>query len=123
MTDEPRDAHDADAADTGADGGESPGAASSERPPLGLDQLQAAGQELIGAMRAVLDVAEDLLSDPRTADAVGSALSSIERAATRAAATGRRATSGWTAGDDRAGGQDHDEDDDQGPGVQHIPVS
>lgn len=100
-----------------------PGRAGSERPALAVDQLQAAGQELIGAMRAVLDVAEELLSDPRTADAVSSALSSLERAATRAAATGRRATSVRTPGDASPGAEDEDDDDDQGPGVQHIPVS
>ncbi len=93
------------------------------RPPLPLDQLQAAGRELIGAMRALLDVADDLLSDPRTADAVESALSSLERAASRAAVTGRRAATNWSAGASAPDDDEGDDDEDPGPGVQRIPVS
>ena len=96
-------------------------------PPL--DQLQAAGRELIGAVRAVLDVAEDLLDDPRTAEAVSATFASLERAATRAAATGRTAADAWVGrraghgGSGATDGDDDDDDDGPGPGVQRIPVS
>jgi hypothetical protein len=95
--------------------------------PPGFDQLQTAAHEVISAFRAVLDVAEDLLHDPRTAEAVGSALSTVERAAGRAAATGRSAARGWSARQPGTAPGDHDDDDDDGDdggsGVQRIPVS
>jgi hypothetical protein len=67
----------------------------------GIEALQAAATEAIAAARAVLDVAEELVTDPRTAAAVTNLLGSVARAAPRS----RR---------DDDGGED---------GVQRIPVS
>jgi hypothetical protein len=68
----------------------------------GIEALQAATAEAIAAARAVLDVAEELVTDPRTAAAVSNLLSSV----------GRRRPRGR-----------HDEDDGGEGGVQRIPVS
>src|SRR3954447_25317214 len=98
MTDEPTDPpDDAPPDDDGPTGAPAADRADGTARPAGFDQLQAAAHEVISAVRGVLDVAEDLLQDPRTADAVATALSSIERAAGRAAATGRNAARGWAA--------------------------
>ena len=43
-----------------------------ERARQGLEHLQAAAFEVISAMRAFLDVAEDLVKDPASAAAVAS---------------------------------------------------
>jgi hypothetical protein len=68
----------------------------------GIEALQAATAEAIAAARAVLDVAEELATDPRTATAVSNLLSSVGRGKPR----GR-----------------HDDDGGEGGGVQRIPVS
>ena len=68
----------------------------------GIEALQAAAAEAISAARAVLDVAEELLTDPRTAAAVSNAIGSMARSATRS----------------RPPEGPDDED-----GVQRIPVS
>jgi hypothetical protein len=68
----------------------------------GIEALQAAAAEAISAARAVLDVAEELLTDPRTAAAVSNVLGSMARSATRS----------------RPPEGPDDED-----GVQRIPVS
>jgi hypothetical protein len=67
----------------------------------GIEALQAAATEAIAAARAVLDVAEELVADPRTAAAVTNLLGSVPRVRPRP----RR---------DDDGGED---------GVQRIPVS
>jgi hypothetical protein len=67
----------------------------------GIAALQAAATEAIAAARAVLDVAEELVADPRTAAAVTNLLGSVARPGPRP----RR---------DDDGGED---------GVQRIPVS
>jgi hypothetical protein len=67
----------------------------------GIEALQSAAAEAISAARAVLDVAEDLVTDPRTAAAVSDLIGSIGRNAPRS----RR------------------DDDDGEDGVQRIPVS
>ena len=67
----------------------------------GITALQAAATEAIAAARAVLDVAEELVADPRTAAAVTNLLGSVARLGPRP----RR---------DDDGGED---------GVQRIPVS
>jgi hypothetical protein len=71
----------------------------------GVEALQAAAAEAISAARAVLDVAEELLTDPRTATAVSNLIGSMARGATRTRPAAR------------------DEDDDGDDGVQRIPVS
>jgi hypothetical protein len=67
----------------------------------GIAALQAAATEAIAAARAVLDVAEELVADPRTAAAVTNLLGSVAHRGPRP----RR---------DDDGGED---------GVQRIPVS
>jgi hypothetical protein len=78
----------------------------------GVDALQAAAREAIDATRALLDVAEALVNDPEMADRLGS----VVRAASGAAARAARA-----AGTDRSVATDGPDDD--GDGVQRIPVS
>lgn len=79
-----------------------------DRAAEGLAHLQAAARELIAAARAMLDVAEGLVEDPRTVSAVVDAVGSVVRTAARA---GR----GLTGGD--AG-----KDDDGPSGVERITV-
>ena len=67
----------------------------------GIESMQAAAAEAIAAARAMLDVAEELLTDPRTASAVSNMLSSLARRDNRPV---------------------RDDTDDEG-GVQRIPVS
>jgi len=80
--------------------------------PLGADALQAAAREAIDATRALLDVAEALVNDPEMVDRFGS----VVRAATGAAARAAR-----TAGADRSDAGEGPDDD--GDGVQRIPVA
>ncbi len=96
-----------------------------ERAAQGLDHLQAAALEMIGAARAFLDVAEDLVADKEKVADVVAAFGSVADAAGRAArgaspgpssATARR---GEDVGEDGGeGGRDTHPD-----GVQHIKVS
>jgi hypothetical protein len=82
----------------------------SEDPDLrlqaGIDHLQRAAREVIAASRALLDVAEELVEDPKAASGIIDLLGSV------AARAGRTPGSGAAA---------PDEDDD--PPVQRIPVS
>lgn len=91
---------------------EGPGDRSDQGRPPGFDALQAAAREAIDATRALLDVAEALVNDPEMVERFGS----VVRAATGAAARAARA-----AGTDR--GPANDGPDDDGDGVQRIPVS
>jgi hypothetical protein len=68
----------------------------------GIEALQAAAAEAIAAARAMLDVAEELVADPRTAEAVTNLLGSVARGGVR---------------------HRHDDDPDDEDGVQRIPVS
>lgn len=99
----------------------------------GLDHLQQAVRETIAAVRSLLDVAEELVEDPRAAETLASTVGSFAEAARRSMplgqAFGRRAPR--STGDDRRGagtgtgsgvGCDDDDGDDTG-GVQRIPVS
>jgi len=82
-----------------------------------VEALQAAAQEMISAARAMLDVADGLVRDPRSAGDLVSTMGSVIRAATRGAPQGR-------SREGRKTGGDHDDDDDGGDGgVQRIPVS
>ena len=69
----------------------------------GLEHLQRAAREMIAASRALLDVAEELVEDPKAAAGVVDLLGSL-------ADRGRSST-----------GPDDDEGDE--PPVQRIPVS
>ena len=83
-----------------------------ERAGEGVEHLQAAAHELIAAARAFLDVAEDLVRDPKVAEGLVAGfgdLADTVRTAARDAA-GRAASSSGSEGDDDGG-------------VQHIPVS
>ena len=73
----------------------------------GLEHLLRAAREMIAASRALLDVAEELVEDPKAAAGVVDLLGSL-------ADRGRAATDPF----DADGG-----DDDQDPPVQRIPVS
>ena len=89
--------------DAGDDHGNEPGGpASDDVVGRGIEALQAAAAEAISAARAVLDVAEELLTDPRTAAAVSNVIGSMARGAARS----------------RPPEGPDDED-----GVQRIPVS
>jgi hypothetical protein len=88
------------------DGGEQ------DRAGEGVEHLQAAAKELISAARAFLDVADDLVHDPKVAEGLFTGLSDLADAARGAA---RRAASG-----DGAGAAEDGDDD---GGVQHIHVS
>jgi hypothetical protein len=68
--------------------GELPPAGGDDRAAAGLAHLQAAARELIEAARAVLDVASDLVEDPKAVTAVADTLGSLVRTA---ATAGRRA--------------------------------
>jgi hypothetical protein len=52
-----------------------------ERAREGVEHLQAAARELIGAARALLDVAEELVDDPTTATNAIGALGTLAQAA------------------------------------------
>lgn len=52
---------------------------SEERAREGIEHLQAAGIEVIGALRAFLDVAESLVRDPAAAAALATSLSDVVR--------------------------------------------
>jgi hypothetical protein len=84
------------------------------RVQAGLAHLQRAARELIAASRTLLDVAEDLVEDPKAAAGLLEALGSLDRLGTRLVGRGDRA-GGWSEGPSR--------DDDEGPPVQRIPVS
>lgn len=85
-----------------------PGSWDEQDPRLqaGLDHLQRAAREMIAASRALLDVAEELVEDPKAASGIIDLLGSV---------AGR---SGRPAG--RGAPEDEDGDD---PPVQRIPVS
>jgi hypothetical protein len=76
------------------------------RVQAGLDHLQRAAREMIAASRALLDVAEELVEDPKAASGIIDLLGSV---AGRGARPGRPAPSS--------------DDDDDDPPVQRIPVS
>lgn len=78
------------------------------RVQAGLEHLQRAAREMIAASRALLDVAEELVEDPKAAAGIVDLLGSV-------APLRGRAASG------RASDADGDGDDE--PPVQRIPVS
>lgn len=82
--------------------------ASDPRVQAGVEHLQRAAREVIAASRALLDVAEELVEDPRGVAGIAELLGSLAARAPRPGAAGR-------SGDDDGG------DDD--PPVQRIPVS
>jgi hypothetical protein len=74
-----------------------------------LGHLQAAAREAIAAARAFLDVADELVADPKAAAAIADAVGSVIRTAAR---KGREAAG--------VAGHDDDEGDDR---VQRIRIS
>lgn len=74
------------------------------RVQAGLDHLQRAAREMIAASRALLDVAEELVEDPRAAAGIVDLLGSVANRRGRSAPP--------------APGSDDDD-----PPVQRIPVS
>jgi hypothetical protein len=84
-----------------------------ERAGEGVEHLQSAARELIAAARAFLDVAEDVVRDPKVAEGLLAGLGDLaDTARTAARDAARRAT--------ERGDGSGDEDD---GGVQHIHVS
>lgn len=79
----------------------------------GLGHLQSAAREAIAAARALLDVAEELVADPKAAEALLSTIGSLAEAAVRSSPA-RTMFGGPPAPPD---------EDDGGGGVQRIPVS
>jgi hypothetical protein len=77
-----------------------------ERAAEGVEHLQTAAREMIAAVRAFLDVAEDFVADEGRMASIADAITSAARGATQAAGSG--------AGD---------EGDEFGGPVQHIRVS
>ena len=74
-----------------------------DRASEGLSHLQAAAREAIAAARAFLDVAEELVKDPKTSETVLKVFDTVADAATRARPSRGR-------------------EDDEDP-LEHIPVS
>ena len=77
------------------------------RVQAGLDHLQRAAREVIAASRALLDVAEDLIDDPKAANGLLDLLGTVGDLAGRMT---------------RPAGPAADEDGDEPP-IQRIPVS
>lgn len=82
------------------------------RVQAGLEHLQRAAREVIAASRALLDVAEELVEDPKGAAGLAEVLGTF---ASRLPRPGPGASSpSW---------DDADDEDDDEPPVQRIPVS
>lgn len=79
------------------------------RVQAGLEHLQRAAREMIAASRALLDVAEELVEDPKAAAGIVDLLGSV-------APRGMRGSAAKGSAHDA-----HDPDDE--PPVQRIPVS
>lgn len=105
--------------DGGAHGGSEPIDVDDPRLQAGLDHLQRAAREVIAASRALLDVAEELVDDPKAAGGLVDLLGSLGALAARA---GGGRVGGIGPRGDVGGGGDGDDDGDD-PGVQRIPVS
>jgi hypothetical protein len=86
------------------------------RVQAGVEHLQRAAHEAIAASRALLDVAEDLVDDPRALGGVLELLGGLGGLAARLDGAGRRRAE-WPPSDPFAS------DDDDDPPVQRIPVS
>ncbi len=88
------------------------------RVQAGIDHLQRAAREVIAASRALLDVAEELVEDPRAVGSLADVLASVGDLAARATRSG--------PGDAHrrgAGGRQPAADGDDDPPVQRIPIS
>lgn len=104
-----------------ADAGLGDDVAGDPRVQAGLEHLQRAAREVIAASRAFLDVAEELVEEPRAAGGLVDLLGGLVGPDGLGALAGR-------AGRARGRGPDrHDHDDpddpDDDPPVQRIPVS
>lgn len=93
--------------------GSGPGLSSDPRIQAGLEHLQRAAREAIAASRALLDVAEELVEDPKAVGEVFQALSALGGLAVRGNRPGR------ASGGQPEGPPDGDDDS----SVQRIPVS
>jgi hypothetical protein len=82
----------------------------SDRVREGVAHLQVAAQEVIAAMRVMLDAAEEVVSDPATVTGLFTTLADVARSA--------RVADARSAAGDR-----HDDDDGDDGGVQRIPVT
>lgn len=64
-----------------------------------VDHLRAAAHELIGAMRGFLDIAEELVDDPKAGEALAETVASFAQAARRGASSAVRDATGPAPGD------------------------
>lgn len=94
-----------------------------ERAGEGVDHLQAAARELIEAARAFLDVADDLVSDPKVAEGLLTGLGGLADTAREAARDAARRAAGFGPGAGGADGEGSGGEDGDDEGFQHIPVS
>jgi hypothetical protein len=90
------------------------------RVQAGIEHLQRAAREVIAASRALLDAAEELVEDPKAA---GSVLDLLGEVAARGRSVVGRASGAGAAAAGFAGAPTADDDPDDGPAVQRIPVS
>ena len=102
--------HRSDDADEPAPDAGGTGPEPSDRVREGVGHLQVAAQEVIAAIRVMLDAAEEVVSDPSAATSLFTTLTAAARSA--------RVTDPRSAG----GSHDGDDDGDDG-GVQRIPVT
>lgn len=89
------------------DGGAGAGLGDDPRVQAGLDHLQRAAREVIAATRALLDVAEELVEDPKAAAGLADLIGSVTDLRSRRTAVV----------------DVHGVDPDDEPPVQRIPVS
>ncbi|QXC62306.1 hypothetical protein KSP35_05740 [Aquihabitans sp. G128] len=89
------------------------------RVQAGVEHLQRAAREVIAASRALLDVADDLVEDPKALGGLVGLLGSVGDVAARLSRAAGPAKP-WAGGHE--GGGDADDDGDEPP-VQRIPVS
>lgn len=76
-----------------------------QRAREGVEHLQVAALEVIAAVRAFLDIAEDVVRDPAQVTGLVQDLADLGRTAARAGTPGARGASGSAAGTGAGGGE------------------
>ena len=101
--------------DEPADDADTAGPYADPRVQQGVDSIQRAAREFIQASRALLDVAEELVDDPRAASGLTDLFGEVGAVASRLARDALRGA--------KTGGQRSNDTPDDPPPVQRIPVS
>ena len=101
--------------DEPADGADTAGPDADPRVQQGVESIQRAAREFIQASRALLDVAEELVDDPRAASGLTDLFGEVGAVASRLARDALRGA--------RTGGPRSNDTPDDPPPVQRIPVS